>query len=182
VTREKAENNFDKIQLVTTTIDDSLKCSLEYPFDTDYMTTFGYLDMNIPFTMPCKIINMVEGIFVFNMGNELTVRNAKDHIEILGHNGSCDVETKKGRIKIGIALQDGGFCRALTDNGDIGLTIPSETSATIHAETFYGNINYENLDISDLKQSFGQLSGALGSGEAEIRLVTKMGNIKIRGI
>ena len=38
------------------------------------------------------------------------------------------------------------------------------------------------LDISELNQSYGQLSDLIGSGTAEIRLLTKKGNIVIRGM
>ncbi len=181
-TKEKAQNHFNEIQLLTSIINDTLQCSVSYPFNTDYLESYGYLDMYIPHEIPITIQSMVEGVYVSYMSNELWVRDVKDHISIAGHNGSCDVHTNKGEIRIEIAIPDGGYCKAKTEQGDIILTIPSQTSAAINAKTYSGNIIFNGLNIESLNQSNGLLSGTLGTGKGEIWLETKSGNINIKGI
>ena len=124
---------------------------------------------------------MKEGVYSFYMSNQITTRNIKDHVKIVGHSGSCDIETEKGEIEIEIVIPDRGYCKALTLDGAITLRIPKETSASINAQTDKGAIIYENIKILDISQQSGKLSGQLGNGEGEISLATKNGNVTIIG-
>jgi len=138
--------------------------------------------MYIPQEIQCIIRNMVEGIYVAYMWSDLTVRNTKDHIDIRDHYGSCDIHTNKGEVKIEIDIPPSGYCKAATERGDIVLTIPHQTSATIYAKSYSGTATYNGLNIENLNQSYGLLTGILETGEGEIWLETKSGNIKIKGI
>ncbi len=180
--KDIAQAHFDEIELETNTIDDLLNFSVKYPSDSERLESYGYLDMDISRDIPCTISNMREGVYSLYMSNTLTIKNIKNHIEITGHNGSCDLETEKGLIEIEIAIPDSGFCKAITLDGDIILNIPTATSATISAATESGTVTYKNLTISNLSQEEGKLSGAVGSGSGEIVLSTKKGNISITGI
>jgi hypothetical protein len=180
--KELAQSHFDKIQLETILIIDTLYCSVIYPFNDDNLESYGYLDIYIPREIPITLQNMVEGVYVSYMSGAIRVRDVKDHISIAGHNGSCDVHTNKGRIRIEIALPDSSHCKAGTEYGDILLTIPDQTSATISARTDFGNIIYTGLNIENLTQSYGLLTGIIGNGIGEIILETKNGNIYIIGI
>jgi len=179
---DKAQAHFDDIELETETLNDSMKFFVKYPSDSDRLESYGYLDLDIPRGIPCTISNMREGIYSSYMSNTITVKNVKDHIKIVGHNGSCDLETEKGELEIEIAVPDSGFCKAVTLDGDIILKIPTETSAAISAVTESGTVTYENLVISNMNQEEGKLSGVLGSGSGEIIISTKNGNINITGI
>jgi len=181
-TRERAENNFKNVQLSSEVNNDTLKCSMIYPFDSDYMQAFGYLDLHLPHLLPCIINNMSEGVFVFSLWNDLKVSNSKDHVDIRGHHGSCDIQTQKGVVSIETILPDSGYCRANTGQGNIILTIPRSTSATIYARTWNGEVSAEYLDISDLENIFGEFRGVIGEGSAEIHLETLSGHIKIIGM
>ena len=178
-TNEIALNHFDDIDLHFETETDTLRLSVLYPFDTDYLTPSGYIDLYIPYQMPLAIRSMNEGIYIYYMANDIIVRKVKDHIDIRNHSGSCDIQSEKGDIQIEIALPDSGYCIAKTENGDIKLTIPHETSANIYAKTYSGIINTPNLDILNLIQNNSTLSGTLGTGEGEIFLETRAGNIFI---
>ncbi len=39
-------------------------------------------------------MNMVEGVYAFHMENEITVRNVKDHIDLICHTGSFSGDWK----------------------------------------------------------------------------------------
>jgi len=54
--------------------------------------------------------------------------------------------------------------------------------ATIYAKTYSGTVTHNGLNIENLNQSYGLLTGILETGEGEIWLETKSGNIKIKGI
>lgn len=178
---EKAISYFDEIVLESNLSSNQLSISVSYPFDSDYLETYGYLDLYVPREMPCYVSNMKEGVYSFYMSNQITTRNIKDHVKIVGHSGSCDIETEKGEIEIEIVIPDSGFCKALTLDGEISVRIPKETSANLFAQTDNGTIVYENLNLSNITEQTGKISGQLGNGDSEINLVTKNGNISIVG-
>lgn len=179
--KDKAEAQKDNIELFTELTNDTLHCSVLYPLDTDYLESYGYLDMYVPRELPVVIRNMVEGIYINDMRGDLKVRNAKDHIDIWRHSGSCDVRTIKGDLNIEIALPGGGYCKAATDEGDIILKVNSQASASIYAKTIAGTVICYGLNISNLNHSSGLLTGQIGTGVGEIRLETEIGNIEISG-
>jgi hypothetical protein len=56
------------------------------------------------------------------------------------------------------------FMKCYSDNGNINIKIPSNTSATVRIETQSGSISYLSLNIAVSSSSIRELIGSLGSG------------------
>jgi hypothetical protein len=180
--REQANMHFDEIEFIKEMNFDTVYCSVAYPYDSDYLQSYGYLDLYIPYTLPLLIQNATEGIYVSYMSSDIIIRDVKDHISITHHSGTCDVSTLSGKIQIELILPDSGFCHAETEEGDIILKIPHTSSATIDARTDFGTISHTGLTIKESYENYGALRGIIGSGRCEIWLRTKIGDIEIFGM
>jgi len=75
----------------------------------------------------------------------------------------------KSNIKLSIA------------NGDISLTIPTDTSATLSCLSATGTITTSNLTVLNPIQTSHSFFGTLGEGSGDISISTANGDIAISG-
>ncbi len=87
----KALEELDKINLISLSEIDSLKCSINAPYNTDYFKYYCKSFLDIPFEMPCFIKSPNQDVFASNLGNIFYVQDSFGKIEIKSHEGSCDV-------------------------------------------------------------------------------------------
>lgn len=64
----------------------------------------------------------------------------------------------------------------------MSLSIPDSTNSQVNVETEVGSISYTELTFRGLNQTPRTLSGIVGTGEAEITIYTKKGNIQLNGL
>jgi DUF4097 and DUF4098 domain-containing protein YvlB len=94
---------------------------------------------------------------------------------------SVDASTVNGRIVYDGTLRDGGDYSLATHNGQIWLTVPSGTNASISVSTFNGELD-TTFDIPQFGSNATRRSFnfVLGSGKARIDLETFGGDINLR--
>jgi len=180
-TNIKAKEHFEDISIQSVQIIDTTKCSIDAPGNTEYIEYSCLFGLDIPYGKPCTINRLNKGITTSQLSSSLYVKNSLGKIEVTKHTGSCDVKTSSGNVYIEMILPASGFCRSYTSSGEIKLEIPVNTSANINAKTSNGVISYSNLNIQNIIQSTGKLSGQIGSGNGIILLETEKGNIEIAG-
>ena len=93
---------------------------------------------------------------------------------------SIAASTMSGDLRVGASVPMGGKVDLKTIDGDVELTIPADTSASIHAESKAGSVT---TGFADLRNSIGgngkRLDGVIGGGGAEIAVSVVSGDVKI---
>ena len=84
-----AQAHFDDITLESTIDNDSLKCSISAPNNSEYVQYLCGLSLNISNKMPCYIKSPNRGVYTNYMDTTLYVLDSSGSIEIEKHSGSC---------------------------------------------------------------------------------------------
>jgi DUF4097 and DUF4098 domain-containing protein YvlB len=129
----------------------------------------------------------------------ITVKGSNGDVEVDGIAGVLRVETSNGRV-VATRLGDGADIssangqidldfatigasgvRCKTTNGQIIVTIPTSTKATIAGRVTNGIVHTENLTVQATEQSTRRLDATIGGGGPEIRLETVNGEVRVVG-
>lgn len=115
----------------------------------------------------------------------IRITHQNGNVEIAGARRSVEAETRSGDVTLGIpTLADGSTVRLRTYNGDVYLTLPQSTSATIEASTSAGSVVVNGVTFAErtfTPRGAGALfRGRLGEGGTQISLQTENGSIHIR--
>lgn len=94
--------------------------------------------------------------------------------------GSAHVSTTNGIIELTMAAVTGDVA-AETTNGQVTVTIPRDTNASLSARVTNGEISHENLDVQVTETSRRRFDGRLGTGGPSIRVETTNGAVRIVG-
>jgi len=180
-TRIKVLEQFDAIVINSMSENDSLKCSVTAPYNSDYFEYYSDLNLDVPYKVPCTINSPNNGVLTTYLDTTLYVQNSFGKIEVEKHEGSCDLKTSAGDILIEMILPENGYCRSYSASGKIKLKIPKLSSASVYAKTLNGTVTFTNLDILNIEEADGLLSGKLAEGNGTIHLETKNGDIEIAG-
>jgi DUF4097 and DUF4098 domain-containing protein YvlB len=179
---ELAETHFDNIKSIITKINDTLDVEMITPMNsTEIKYKHCSLSIEIPYEMNCKINNANGSVFIDQLSSDVFVKESGDKVQIDRQEGSCEVSSKND-ISVSMVLPDSGYCHLNTEKGDVSLSIPDSTNSKVDLRTDDGSILYTNLTFNPLNQNTNTLSGALGTGDAEITILTRKGNIKLNGI
>lgn len=123
------------------------------------------------------------------IGN-ITANTAHGDITIDGSKKSVIAHTNKGEITMRCAhLPETARIQLSSDAGNVKLTLPQTVNAAIFGQTEKGTLVSDafidikprttKLDKNAWKQFQREVEGTLGTGEAEIKVTTAKGNIKI---
>jgi hypothetical protein len=93
-----------------------------------------------------------------------------------------EVNSISGAILYGGKLVSGGLYTFSTSNGAITLTLPADSSSRLTASYGYGQF-FCDFPLKDVRKDatrFKNITGVIGSGDANLKLTTHDGSIKIR--
>lgn len=107
---------------------------------------------------------------------------ANGEIAIQGMNSDITASQSNGTIDVNAVMPPGGLFDLSTANGDITLTIPTDTSATLMCTSATGRVRVYDLTVSNPVQTTHSLSGTLDAGDGEIDISTANGDITLYGI
>ncbi len=180
--KELAEMHFDDIQSIITKTGDTLVVAIDYLLDSDEIKyKHSSLSLDIPYKMNCKVSYSNGEIFIDNLSSDLSIEESENKIQIDRHEGSCEV-TSNNEISVQTVLPDSDHCKLNTTEGDVSLSIPDTTNSKVDLKTDDGTITYTNLTFDQvLIQNNNNLNGILGTGDAEITVYTKKGDIELIG-
>ncbi len=94
--------------------------------------------------------------------------------------GSAHASTTNGVVELTMAAVTGDVT-AETTNGQVTVTVPRGTHATLSARVTNGEISHENLDLQVTESSRRRLDGRLGTGGPAIRVETTNGAVRVIG-
>jgi hypothetical protein len=132
-------------------------------------------------------------------GTDLTLVHVSGPIEIRSVSGDVDVQAAAGPVALSdmtanvravvasgdvdasVALPRGGLVELQTGSGDIRLSLPAETSASLRAATSSGAVHVIDLALIDQDPRAAVLRAIMADGDGTIRLDTASGDITLQG-
>jgi DUF4097 and DUF4098 domain-containing protein YvlB len=138
-------------------------------------------DIKVPKALNVTIKTGNGTVDVQGIGGLLTIEATNGTIAASGLNGAADVRTVNGPVSLGFAKLAEAGVRCKTTNGQIVVTIPSASKATLTARVLHGEIQTENLPIQKTDESRQRLNATIGGGGPEIRLEATNGEVKVVG-
>ena len=127
---------------------------------------------------------------VEQVNGEISVQELRDEIVVSSVNGSVDVTDVSGNLRVtvtngaigaDVTLRAGGGVDLRTVNGDVNLTIPTNTSSTLEAMVVNGSIKITNLLLNGQTITSSRVTGTLGGGNGTITLMVTNGGIEAIG-
>jgi hypothetical protein len=95
--------------------------------------------------------------------------------------GGADVTTVNGDISLEFLKLGEGGVRCKGTNGQIVVTLPGSSKATIAARVTNGAVETNNLTVQASEKSLTRLDATIGGGGTDVRLELTTGAIKIAG-
>ncbi len=171
---------FSSINLSTQTSNDTLSVEVTSTAPSS-VNPQCMIQLSIPYSVICKIERVSGDIEVDDLDSLLIIENASN-VNVLRHNGSCQISTGTGNVSVASAFPDNGFCIVKVNKGDIVLKVPMSASAQVSVKSNNGTVSQTGLSLTSVQQQSNLLNGILGSGHGTIQLETNQGNIQIHGI
>jgi hypothetical protein len=132
-------------------------------------------------------------------GTNLRIKQASGPVEVRSVQGDVDIAlaaggvtleslaanvrttVMAGEIQASLAVPAGGHVELLSTTGNISLSIPAATSASLRAITTTGDVQLVGLSLDDEDSRRSVFRGTMGGGNGTIRLETVAGDITING-
>ncbi|MGB7202151.1 MAG: DUF4097 family beta strand repeat-containing protein [Pyrinomonadaceae bacterium] len=146
----------------------------------------GKLEVDYQLMVPRgAILNEIEtvngAVEVSNFTNIVRISAVNGTVKAVNIRGTAKLSTVNGEVLADFDRLEGGSKIALeTVNGRVNLTIPSDSSATIKADSLNGNITNDfGLTVRKGKYVGRDLYGRIGSGDVQIKLNSVNGGLSI---
>ena len=113
------------------------------------------------------------------------VQSQGSTVRVAGAGATVDVETRNGAVDVAMArVPDESRVQLRTANGDLTLTLPASTAASVEARTDAGEINTDGLSFTRRRlspiEAGARFEAQLGTAGAHIDLRTENGTIQLR--
>jgi DUF4097 and DUF4098 domain-containing protein YvlB len=138
--------------------------------------------LTVPRTAVLSGIETVNGsVTVSNFTNQTNVSAVNGQVTATNLRGAANLSTVNGTVVADFdRLEPGSKISLETVNGKVNLTIPSDSSATVKAESVNGNITNDfGLPVRKGKYVGRDLYGKLGSGDTNVKLESVNGELAI---
>jgi DUF4097 and DUF4098 domain-containing protein YvlB len=138
--------------------------------------------LTVPRTAILSGIETVNGsVIVSNFTNQTNVSAVNGQVTATNLRGAANLSTVNGTVVADFdRLEPGSKISLETVNGKVNLTIPSDSSAMVKAESVNGNITNDfGLPVRKGKYVGRDLYGKLGSGDTNVKLESVNGELAI---
>jgi DUF4097 and DUF4098 domain-containing protein YvlB len=128
-------------------------------------------------------IKLVNGdLDIQNVTGDVDAACVNGHLRASGLRGRTDLKTVNGTLDIAYDAMNGGREASLKSvNGNVVVTLPSNSDAELRAKTVSGSISNDfGLPVEDGRYVGHSLAGRLGSGAAHIDLKNVNGSVSIQ--
>ncbi len=146
----------------------------------------GKLNVEMKLMVPRgAVLNEIEtvngSVTVSNFINVTSVSAVNGTVTAENIRGTAKLSTVNGEVKADFdRLESGSRISLETVNGRVNLVIPSDSSATVRAESLNGNITNDfGLPVRKGKYVGRDLYGKLGSGDVQIRMESVNGSLSV---
>ena len=121
------------------------------------------------------------GVEIRSIDGDVGVEAAAGAVKLLDLRSNVRATVAAGSVDASISLPPSGRVDLRSGAGDIDLSVPVQTSASLHAIARVGAVRSVDLDLRDEDPRASVLKAVLGDGDGEIRLETAAGDIMIKG-
>jgi hypothetical protein len=176
-----AEEHLADLQVVVSQSNDQLTVKTDQPRENhgrDYIVNY---EITVPANWDVVLTNVNGELTIDSLTGDIVIGLVNGSIKIKDHTGNISIGLTNGDIQAKTILPLNGTCQITTVNGEIGLNIPTATSATFSAKLTNGNISVNNLSLKNTNITRFQTNGTLGNGEGKIDLTTVNGTIQVVG-
>jgi DUF4097 and DUF4098 domain-containing protein YvlB len=127
-----------------------------------------------------EVNSVSDDISLIDVSGDVSAATVSGDIELEGIQSSrVDVSTVSGDVAYAGTIADGGHYRLATHNGDLKVSVPEKTNATISVSTFNGEFD-SSFPVGAADTGTHRFSFTVGSGSAGIELETFNGDIALR--
>jgi DUF4097 and DUF4098 domain-containing protein YvlB len=169
----------------------SIEVETEYPEYrwTDRDTKRQENPASVEYTLTVPRGARVEEVNLVNGGLDLEGLNGPVHassvngrVSARGLSGPVNLSVVNGRLEATLnSLSTAGSVNLSSVNGPLVATIPSDSNATVHADTVHGSISNDfNLPVREGEYVGRELAGRLGQGGTRVSLNNVNGSIQIK--
>ncbi|MBS1514871.1 MAG: hypothetical protein JSS63_07555 [Bacteroidetes bacterium] len=135
----------------------------------------------IPEGIEINLNNTNGSITAKELDNNIKASTVNGDIKLEKLSGKLELETTNGSIRGTIDSTKG--IKAETMNGSIKFSLGTKVSATVKADVMNGSVKTEGLNFKNStdRKERKYFHGTLGNGDAEIKLETTNGSIRLTG-
>lgn len=147
----------------------------ENPASVEYTLT-------VPRTARLEDVDLVNGsLTIEGVAGPVHASSVNGHVRASGLSGTVNLSVVNGQLEATLdRLNESGTVTLSSVNGPLVVTLPSDSNATVRANTLHGPINNDfNLPVREGEYIGRDLEGRLGQGGARVRLSNVNGSITI---
>jgi hypothetical protein len=137
--------------------------------------------ITVPRSTAVTIRSVNSEIKVTGIAGVLHVASTNGQITGSGLGNGADIRLVNGEIRLDLAKLGESGVRCQTTVGQIVVTVPADTKATIAANVTVGEIRTEKLSVTIREQTGRSLTGTIGGGGPDIRLDAVTGEVRLVG-
>ncbi|HET6554351.1 MAG TPA: DUF4097 family beta strand repeat-containing protein [Dyella sp.] len=117
-----------------------------------------------------------------NVGNEAELQTVSGRIRVNGGPWrKLNLSTVSGDVQLSGGMAPNGVFDVDSMSGDVQVQVPSNLSATIHANTFSGDLRSDFGTVKKVEHGPGsELQATAGAGNAKMNIETFSGDLRIR--
>lgn len=157
-----------------------------YTLESSSQTTaYAAVDVagTVPRATPLQIEKTSGPVRIDGVEGALTIRQSHGPVTLRGTAAPVDVSVQNGDLALGIrALPSDATVTLETENGDVMVAVPPETSARLDARTSAGTIRAQGLSLSNEQfepvDGGGRYRADLGDGDASIEVRVQNGDVR----
>ena len=182
------KENLDDVRVIIDARQNSFAVETEFEAIKNRTSkNYKRLDVEYRLTVPRgAVLNEIEtvngSVGVTGATNMTRASSVNGEVRAANLRGTANLSTVNGTVVADFnELQTGGKISLSTVNGSVNLTIPSDASATIKADTVNGNISNDfGLPVRKGEYVGQDLYGKVGGGDIQIRLNSVNGALSVR--
>lgn len=180
-TETEAEDHIGDINIEIDSSDNTFSIITHQPNSSGSRNYEVDYKIYVPIGWKVAVANINGNISVTNISNDVAVDVTNGMVSANSVTGNLETVIQNGNINADIVLPSGDACNLNTTNGQIVLTVPRSTSATVTASVVNGTVSISNLSIVETSASKTHIAGTIGKGESSISLNAVNGTIELNG-
>jgi len=137
--------------------------------------------IEVPSDTDLTVVHVSGTVGIRSVSGDVDVQAVAGPVALSDITANVRAVLASGDVDASIALPPGGLVELRTGSGDIRLSVPSETSASLTAATTSGAVHVVDLVLSDQDPRAAVLRAVMGHGDGTIRIDTASGDITVRG-
>ncbi len=178
---QDAEEHLDSLNVIVLNEAGVVSAETDQPAESGGRVYEVDYEIIIPVNLEVSASDVNGTVSVTSMERRVTAATVNGLVELDGIIASVSANVVNGYILGDVSLPIDGLINMGVVNGEIGLEIPTDTSAQFSAAVANGTIEISNLVLYDMVTTSVSVTGRLGDGQGTISLSVVNGGIYVEG-